>query len=303
MLQELALQDAAPLTPDDVLPLSPRPAQEAPAAAASTRASATGRLRPKEEMELLRAQVDELEAELERIKQLQAKAEPPATAAPGSQEAAVWERIAERQQEAKRRAEIENVKLRERLEGQLRLVRSLEKLLRKRPNAALADASCDVLGTGDRKRPRVATTAPHVDPDALYASIRPRLELQRGEVDRLLRATGLDQIESDMDDGLAKLDDATNAIFMEYSVVKVMPFPLATTSDAVWGCLTVPHMELPTGHYSATVEPSGDTARIQFTIGMRQRRTEACVRVYGLGKRYEDDERHVTVWESSAVSW
>ncbi|GLE03666.1 hypothetical protein PINS_up012568 [Pythium insidiosum] len=325
LLQELALQDQLPFSPDDLLPLSPKAEQQeqeqqgdaarsktttpppAPRAtkavssmtpvgsSSSSSSTSTGRMRPKEEMELLRAQVEELEAELERIKQLQSKAEPERDVPQSRTEDAVWERIAERQQEAKRRAEIENVKLREMVEGQLRLVKSLEKLLRKRPNAALADASCDVLRTGDRKRSRVTTA---VDVEALYESIRPRIELQRDEVDRLFRELGLDQIDVDMDDGTAKVDDDTNTIFMDYQVVKVMPFALATTSDAVWSCLTVPHMELPNGHYGATIESSGDTARIQFTIDMKQRRTVACVRVFGLGKRYDEEGRHIFVWES-----
>ncbi|GLE10340.1 hypothetical protein PINS_up022441 [Pythium insidiosum] len=170
LLQELALQDQLPFSPDDLLPLSPKPEQQgqeqqgdaarsktttpppAPRAtkavssmtpvgssssSSSSSSTSTGRMRPKEEMELLRAQVEELEAELERIKQLQSKAEPERDVSQSRTEDAVWERIAERQQEAKRRAEIENVKLREMVEGQLRLVKSLEKLLRKRPNAAV----------------------------------------------------------------------------------------------------------------------------------------------------------------------
>jgi hypothetical protein len=47
-------------------------------------------------------------------------------------EASLWERIAKRQQEEKSKAEVENMKLREMVEGQIKLVRSFERLLRKR---------------------------------------------------------------------------------------------------------------------------------------------------------------------------
>lgn len=47
-------------------------------------------------------------------------------------EASLWERIAKRQQEEKTKAEVENMKLREMVEGQIKLVRSFERLLRKR---------------------------------------------------------------------------------------------------------------------------------------------------------------------------
>lgn len=87
--------------------------------------------RPKQELEYLRREIVELETQLASAK----------SAAPGAGDAAdgqrqsaatLWERLANRQKEERVKAEIENEKLREMLDGQLRIARSLEKVLRKR---------------------------------------------------------------------------------------------------------------------------------------------------------------------------
>jgi hypothetical protein len=88
------------------------------------------RKRQLQEMEYLRAQVVELEAALSRTKE--EHSESGGGVEEGVVSDVVWERIAQRQLEEKRRAEIENIKLRSMLEGQLRIAHSLEKLLTKR---------------------------------------------------------------------------------------------------------------------------------------------------------------------------
>lgn len=97
--------------------------------------------RQKEELEYLRREVAELETHLQQVK---AKSE--AETSEERQEASLvaiqpkerlWERLANRQKEERRRAEIENEKLRSMLTGQLQVAHSLERVLRKRATPAV----------------------------------------------------------------------------------------------------------------------------------------------------------------------
>lgn len=94
----------------------------------------------KTELDELREHVKELEGQLatlrthkdERDDSLVCPKLPAAEAA--SSPAALWERTARAQKDQRVRAEVENARLREVLEGQLKVAMSLEKLLRKRPS-------------------------------------------------------------------------------------------------------------------------------------------------------------------------
>jgi len=101
--------------------------------------------RKRKELQHLRTQVAELEQELESLKaphstqlQLQGNAPVPETGGSGTCGAnalSLWERVAVNQRSERLKAEVENAKLRAQLEGQLKIAKGLEKLLRKRPAA------------------------------------------------------------------------------------------------------------------------------------------------------------------------
>jgi len=108
--------------------------------------------RQKEELAYLREKSEQLELDLESLKQqnraelerqqreqelheLQAGETSTCMVSfeqPAQPEVSLWERIAKRQREEKAKAEVENVKLREMVQSQVRLVKSFERLLRKR---------------------------------------------------------------------------------------------------------------------------------------------------------------------------
>lgn len=104
----------------------------------------TTRERRKEEVMFLRAKAQELEAKLGKLKQqmqLQTTgdgeqctdlATRSQTAAPLSRYAALWMKLAKRQDEERRLALTENAKLRQLVVAQVRLARSLDRVLRKR---------------------------------------------------------------------------------------------------------------------------------------------------------------------------
>lgn len=104
-----------------------------------------GRKNAKKELAYLREQVQALEQQLSDLQHPKRSSSGSSVSRSTADKsaAAVWEQIAQRQQIEKQKAEVENVKLREVLEGQLRVANSLEKILRKRPNASVHSAvSC-----------------------------------------------------------------------------------------------------------------------------------------------------------------
>lgn len=100
-------------------------------------AAKTSHQRTKAELQYLREQVQELERQLETMRPSASESPLPSASTSTSaldSSTALWERIAERQLSAKHRAEVENQRLRDALESQLKIAQSLSKLLRKRPN-------------------------------------------------------------------------------------------------------------------------------------------------------------------------
>lgn len=98
----------------------------------------------KEEIMYLRAKVNDMEAQLAVLQQnetsancVQRLANEPATgdgSSGSSIGASMWEQIAVRQSSERRKTELENVHLKLVLEGQIKVARSLERLLSKRNN-------------------------------------------------------------------------------------------------------------------------------------------------------------------------
>jgi hypothetical protein len=93
------------------------------------------RNRVKDELEYLRAHVVELETRLRSL-QPETTTHDDSSSVESSTHplGGMWKRVATRQREQKQKAEVENTRLRELLEGQLRVVRSLSKLLQKLPD-------------------------------------------------------------------------------------------------------------------------------------------------------------------------
>ncbi|KAF1321481.1 hypothetical protein FI667_g11907, partial [Globisporangium splendens] len=104
--------------------------------------------RQKDELLYLRAKVTQLERELRELRsekpQREPKTPPPAQDAPQSStlaarrpalldRKAMWKLASQRQLKEKRRAELENVQLKQELEEQMRFTKAIERMLRKQP--------------------------------------------------------------------------------------------------------------------------------------------------------------------------
>ncbi|TYZ64051.1 hypothetical protein PybrP1_011909 [[Pythium] brassicae (nom. inval.)] len=155
----------ASTVPTALVVVPPEPSSKAPATRKSDKTAGatelqdetipltgkTTRERRKEEVAYLRVRAQELEAKLAKLKQqlqLQMTGDGeqcsdlvtrPHAAAPLSRYAALWMKLAKRQDEERRLALAENAKLRQLVVAQVRLARSLDRVLRKRMKHKLAD--------------------------------------------------------------------------------------------------------------------------------------------------------------------
>ncbi|RLN92115.1 hypothetical protein BBJ28_00001149 [Nothophytophthora sp. Chile5] len=256
----------------------------------------TRRQRQKNELETLRAEVAEMEQELEQLK-VSSRASTPAGARchsfldeldgqqQSNESASLWERIAEHQKTERLKAEVENVKLRDRLEGQLKIARSLEKLLRKRPAE-------ETLGHGDQ-RARLRKLA-NVQEADISSMLSERVDTLFVDVDTVMRETGLGTVKRERNDVEARFDDA-DCVCLEMVDANIVPFALHGVSKAVWATLTTERIQLPNGYYAA-LDHTDDTVRAEFCVTMHLRRAEALARVQVLGKRVVEEHRVVIVW-------
>ncbi|KAL3670889.1 hypothetical protein V7S43_004074 [Phytophthora oleae] len=139
-------------------------------------------------------------------------------------EVSLWERIAKRQREEKAKAEVENMKLREMVQSQMRLVKSFERLLRKRK---IWDQLQEKKNGGReecRKEDEVLEDMLR-EVDALYP-----------QVDKVLNEHGLGESDPAVDVG----DDANmkyspaDGMYLEYREKKYMPFDYKTLDEVVW---------------------------------------------------------------------
>jgi len=105
------------------------------------------RVTRKEELEYLRKKVTDMEDQLKKLKDSSegsSSPPPPAPSAPDSEQAALqlqqsialWKKMAERQKSQRDMVESENAKLREKLKTQVRMAKSLQRILRKRERDA-----------------------------------------------------------------------------------------------------------------------------------------------------------------------
>lgn len=139
-------------------------------------------------------------------------------------EVSLWERIAKRQREEKAKAEVENVKLREMVQSQMRLVKSFERLLRKRKIWDQLQEKNTGAGEESRKEEQVL--------DEMLQEVDSRYP----HVDKVLEENGLGESDPAVNVG----DDAnmkyssTEGMYLEYKEKKYMPFDYKTLDDVVW---------------------------------------------------------------------
>ncbi|TYZ65082.1 hypothetical protein PybrP1_011603 [[Pythium] brassicae (nom. inval.)] len=265
------------------------------------------RRRVKEELEYLREQVQELKQQLDALKQSPA---PPAylsdsrgshaaweeaethTASQLSLHTVLWKRVAERQLDAKERAEAENAKLRHMLEGQLRIAQSLAKVLRKRSDSSWLESN-----SAAAKRARLMDSS---DADAVFAALSDEVETLSNTLEATMLDAGLGNVTQAMEGGVIKTN-AGNGLLLEVVHCNVVPFDFHRTGAAVWKLLSSLSVAIPNGVYQA-IDVTDNLLRAQFSVTMPFRRLEAVLNVRVVCKRIVEEHREVLVWCSDGHS-
>ncbi|KAG1712885.1 hypothetical protein DVH05_000620 [Phytophthora capsici] len=150
-LEELFVDDGRRPSPTTTVPSSADLGRNpTPIASSNSLASSSSttlrrhRVSRKEELEYLREKVTQMEDQLQQLKDRAKGGGSPAPVVPNDEKAAMqleqsialWKKMAERQKSQRDLVETENIKLREKLKTQVRMAKSLQRILRKRERAA-----------------------------------------------------------------------------------------------------------------------------------------------------------------------
>ncbi|KAG6618964.1 uncharacterized protein IUM83_01062 [Phytophthora cinnamomi] len=247
--------------------------------------------RQKNELEYLRNQVTELEKQLESLKNssnAQAKEQGALMSLGGTvgdEVSSLWERVARNQRKERVKAEVENAKLRERLEGQLKIAKSLEKLLRKRP--------AEEDGNRGRSKMRMQKMVGLREAE-VFALLSVRVDTLAERVDAVMNEAGFAVVNRERNEAQVKRDNS-GRVCVELVDAKILPFAVQDVGKAVWKTLASQRIELDNGYYKA-LDCTDDTVRAEFCVTLRLRRAEAFVRMHILGRRMIQEGRVVMVW-------
>ncbi|OWZ05670.1 M96 mating-specific protein [Phytophthora megakarya] len=305
-------------TPNTQTSAAPSPPKRGRAASASGAVN-NSRKRQKDELTRLRAQVQELQRELEHVRARMPRKgrivltgiktenhSPVATSSPlmglenagdatsGLMVVPVWERMAQHQKEEKSKAEMENLRLKGLIQEQLKISKGLEKLLRKRCKSSMssgsdAETSAAVLGV---KRPRTSDT----EETAVFASLASGLEARLAEMETVFDKGGLTRDKQELQETQMILDERRGPV-MEVKDAKILPFDVQSCASAIWECLEA--------ESEATVVggTTSDTLCFKNSVPLRQHRApDAELIVRCVIRRVVDEAtgRVVLVWESVA---
>ncbi|KAJ8542487.1 hypothetical protein ON010_g12325 [Phytophthora cinnamomi] len=214
--------------------------------------------------------------------------------APAQPEVSLWERIAKRQREEKAKAEVENVKLREMVQSQMRLVKSFERLLRKRRIwDQLQENSSNKDGGETRKEEEVLEEMVR-DVDARYT-----------QVDRILEEHGLGESDPavNVEDDANMRYSPTDGMHLEYKEKKFMPFGYKVLDDVVWRSFGEGKLKLEDSQL--TIIKNTDDMVFSRTIMPLSRKGSGEKKDMGnsvnlsVMKRFDEELRVVYVWHAN----
>ncbi|RLN95913.1 hypothetical protein BBJ28_00010521 [Nothophytophthora sp. Chile5] len=142
----------------------------------------------------------------------------------------VWTEIAARQYQERRRAELENIRLKLILEGQIKMAKSLEKMLTKRTSLRVMESiQGKYLTSLQHRKP---TPSDEEDEAIIFERLQKKLETALEDLDAVFEANGLARMEKPYGD--AQLRRENGSTILEIYANKVMPFGVQATGQAVW---------------------------------------------------------------------
>ncbi|KAG2984395.1 hypothetical protein PC118_g8905 [Phytophthora cactorum] len=195
------------------------------------------------------------------------------------------------------KAERENARLKMVLEGQIKIAKSMEQILKKR-TVLRAMESC-----GSNKRTKHTNRVPRSDPRAdakVFEVLLAGVEASYREVDAVFEATGLGRTEAPKSD--AQMRDGVNGMYLEIFANKMLPFGMHATGEAVWQHFKGTDIPYRWFHSKSagSIESTEDTMVESFGMDMYDAKsnTKAEFNVKQILRRYVEEDRVVVVWRS-----
>lgn len=162
--------------------------------------------------------------------------------------ASMWEDVAARQFEERRRAELENIRLKNFLEQQLKVARGLERLLHKR-------TAWEAIHSGNRTRlTDLHSSLSDGEDAAMFQFLMAGVEQSLANVDLVLETNGLDKLETPFSDARVR-HDGTNGMVLEIFANRLIPFDMHASGNAVWRHFAHAMENLPSRVYYPQVPP------------------------------------------------
>uniref|UniRef100_A0AAV1UGU4 M96 mating-specific protein family n=1 Tax=Peronospora matthiolae TaxID=2874970 RepID=A0AAV1UGU4_9STRA len=274
-----------------------------------TQSSSRNRARDQEQRELLllREQVVDLQQKLEALLEIRG----PAVVAPGDvlasisarektekedKVAVVWKEMAGHQLKQRLKSERENRQLKVAIEGQIKVVKSLEKTLQTK---ATTNAIESCLGA-DPILKRMHISTPDRSDAGVFVDLMAGVDEAYKEVDAVLRDNGLDTKESSFSD--AEMHRGADGFYIQIFASKVLPFDVVSTGTAAWRYFSrsmehvsprfLDHMD------HQDTKAKDDTIVESFGMELQAKGTQANYNVKQIVRRYVEDDRVVVVWRS-----
>ncbi|KAL4088264.1 hypothetical protein PRIC1_012688 [Phytophthora ramorum] len=229
-----------------------------------------------------------------------AVASEPASAEDMKEDAAmgpVWTEIAARQYQERRRVELENIRLKLILEGQIKMAKSLEKMLTKRTSLRVMESiQGKYLTSLQHRKP---TSTEEEDEAAIFARLEKELESALDEVDVVFEANGLARMEKTYADAQVRHENGTTV--MEIFANKVVPFSVEATGHAVWEHFVHSMDHIPSRFvYQKQLkktETTDDTLMESFGLELvGSRNATAAFRVRQIRRKFVQPHRVVIAW-------
>ncbi|KAG7378382.1 hypothetical protein PHYPSEUDO_010134 [Phytophthora pseudosyringae] len=274
------------------------------AAAAASTAPRRHRVSRKEELEYLRTKVTDMES---KLRQLKDHAEgggspPPAPAAPATphdeaaamqleQSIALWKKMAERQKSQRDLVESENAKLREKLKTQVRMAKSLQRILHKRERAAE-----QITDEALKRFKQLIPDGPPVaggESGALVQALDALYPLTDERISMCPVASSDQPARREQD---VKYNDFTG-MFLEFSHSKLVPFDVNAVNRVTWRHMTEPGIKF-NAYFEESAETADNTVLRKFGVEIKQDERTSTMGGRQAIRRYVQGDRIVIVRSS-----
>ncbi|CAH0476981.1 unnamed protein product [Peronospora belbahrii] len=208
----------------------------------------------------------------------------------------VWTDIAARQYQERRRVELENIRLKLILEGQIKMAKSLEKMLTKRTSLRVMESIQGKYLTSLQHRQPTSTE--EEDEVAIFARLEKDLSTALDEVDVVFEANGLARMEKTYADAQVRRENGS--IVVEIFANKLVPFSVEATSHAVWEHFVHSMDHIPSRFvYQKQLKTKITDDTLMESFGLElvgSRNATAAFRVRQIRRKFVQPDRVVIAW-------